>query len=177
MERGSLFPVARIHWSPSTVTRERRDLLRSPPSPRPICPPPVNGLRWTPGHLGPVRHVPIASHTNEMYKDPFPLPTSEPRRSPQLRRGFVWWVWGVDFKLQRTTHGFLRVRSKAEMLEKACVAAICLIPVKPEVAGSSPVTPATIERAHVPIERFSPRLTTPQTEGRSAGSDPICAFI
>ena len=39
MERGLLFPIARIHWPPSTVRRERRDLLRSPPVPRCSRPP------------------------------------------------------------------------------------------------------------------------------------------
>ncbi len=42
MERGLLFPIARIHWPPSTVRRERRDLLRSPPVPR--CSRPPSGL-------------------------------------------------------------------------------------------------------------------------------------
>ena len=73
MERGSLFPVARIHWPPSTVRREQRDLLCSPPLPRPIYPPPLDGLRWTPGHLGPVGHVSIAIHTQKMYKKYIPL--------------------------------------------------------------------------------------------------------
>ncbi len=85
--RVDLFPVARIHWSPSTVIRERRDLLRSPPLPRPICLPPGDGLRWAPDHRGPVGHVPIVIHTNEMYKSSFPL-LYEPRRLPRASAGF-----------------------------------------------------------------------------------------
>ncbi len=80
------------------------------------------------------------------------------------------WVWEGAFKHQRATHGFLWVRSKAGMFERACRTAVSRIPVTPEVAGSSPVAPAT--RFPVPIRDKSRRAPKKMAARQGFGAFP-----
>ncbi len=70
--RGLLFLRARIHWPPSTLRRDRRDLLRSPAVLRP-CLPAFAGSCWAPGYLEPASMC-LASPFGHVSNSP-PQPT------------------------------------------------------------------------------------------------------